>query len=229
MLVAIGILAVVVSFFKKNNTWSFLLKALIFVALIGLGFVVASYKNNFSTYVLLVVSSAAPMLLSTFDLKQHLIIKNEKQSNSSNNQVTKGSKKHSRFVESNGTLLSSIGIFGAAVCISIATLYVGLETYLGAGIGLAFGLALTFLTLAIDKNRNAINGLAYFFSFTAAGLFAGDIVLTLLYSFSLTNILFSAAALLCGIFAIANAKSNKNIWGILYYLGTICFFLTIFL
>ena len=236
MLVAVVILAVSVSLMKKNSSLTFLLKVLALIALVSLGFIVANYKDNFSGFSILLILGVMPMFLSTFDLKQMLEAKQKETANQQESAVKekvvaeqpqhtnkKTKKKGSRpqflnfFVQSNGNLLSAIGLFLSAICISISTLYIGKESVLGIGIGLLVGLAVTLVMLALGKLKNPFDATAFCLFVASAGLMLGNIILAFMYSFATTNIMFCIGALLFGVYSALQTKLNKNYLCPIYY------------
>lgn len=247
ILVAVVILAVCVCLMRKNNYLTFLLKTLSIIALVSLGFIVANFKDDFSGYSILVILSVLPMILAAFDLSQLLGEKKENkeiepatqtetQENETNEVFVDSqeepeaqNKKQNILVQSNGNLFFAIGAFLSAVCISVATLYIGKETYLGALIGLLIGGGATFALLAIKKLKNPIDIISYVLIFCAIGLMLGDIILALLYSFSTSNIMFCLGCLLFGVFSGLKLKFNKNYITAVYYASVIFLLLSILL
>lgn len=247
MLVAVVVLAVSVSLMKKNNALTFLLKSLALIAIVGLGFIVANFKDDFSGFSILVILSALPMFLSIFDIKQMLetkdISKQEEPLAQSNEEstgsietstedvpVSKKKKTHKNYLaECKTNLLCAIGIFLSAICISIATLYIGKETFLGAVIGILIGGAVTLVLLALKKIKNPFDIIFYFLIFSSIGLMASNIVLAFLYSFSITNIMFALGCLAFGIHAGLETKYSKNYLTNIYYVSMIFFILSILL
>lgn len=247
MLVAVVILAVSVSLMKKNSSLTFLLKVLALIALVSLGFIVANYKDNFSGFSILLILGIMPMFLSTFDLKQMLETKKketaqaqdipaeeeiaEQSENPKEKPKKKGTKTHflNFLVQSNGNILSAIGLFLSAICISISTLYIGKESVLGFGIGLLVGLAVTFVMLSLGKLKNPFDATSFCLFVASAGLMLGNIILAFMYSFAITNILFCLGALLFGAYAVLQTKFNKNYFNPIYYASVILFFLSILL
>ncbi len=247
MLVAVVVLAVGVSLMKKNNALTFLLKSLALIALVGLGFVVANFKDDFSGFSILVILSALPMFLSVFDLKQMLETKDtpkqetiKEQSNDNlsdfseasteENLVSKKKKSHKNYLaECQTNLLCAIGIFLSAICISIATLYIGKETFLGAVIGILIGGAVTLVLLALKKIKNPFEIIFYLLIFASIGLMASNIVLAFMYSFSTTNIMFALGCLAFGVYAGLQTKYSKNYLTNIYYASMIFFILSILL
>ena len=247
MLVAVVILAVCVCLMRKNNYLTFLLKTLEVIALACLGFIVANFKDDFSGYSILVILSVLPMILAAIDMSQLLGDKKEPSqvenaelnnpqetemninsqpiSQDENNQ----NKKQNLLAQSNGNLFFSIGTFLSAVCISVATLYVGKETYLGALIGLLIGGGTTFALLAIKKLKNIIDIISYLVIFVSIGLMLANIILAFLYSFSTSNIMFCLGCLLFGTFSGLKLKFNKNYINAVYYASVIFFLLSILL
>jgi len=239
MLVAVVILAVGVSLMKKNNALTFLLKTLALIALVGLGFIVANFKDDFSGFSILVILSALPMFLASFDLKQILETKNTEVSPGQaenqdiqppQEQTAKKKKiKKNYHAECKSNLLCAIGIFLSSVCLSIATLYIGKETFLGAIIGVLIGGAVTLILLALGKIKNPFDIIFSALIFVSIGLMASNIVLAFLYSFSTTNIMFSLGCLCFGVYAGLQTKFNKNYLTTIYYASVIFLILSILL
>ena len=247
MLVAVVLLAVGVSLMRKNNGLTFLLKTLTLIAIVILGFIVANYKDDFSGFSILVILSALPMFMTAFDLKQFMETKNaetpvtdlpgteadlpaEQPLEVQDYTPEKKSKtKKNYLAECKSNLLCGIGIFLSAVCISIATLYIGKETFFGAIIGLLLGGAAVFVLLALKKINNPFDILFNLFIFVSIGLMVSNIVLALLYSFSTTNIIFCGGCLLFGVYAGLQTKLNKNYLTPIYYVSAILFILSILL
>lgn len=238
MLVAVVVLAVGVSLMKKNNALTFLLKTLTIIALVGLGFTVANFKDDFSGFSILVILSALPMFLSVFDLKQMFETKQtlteenlEQQIEENTDEETAKKKKtHKNYLaECKTNLLCAIGIFLSAVCLSIATLYIGKETFFGALLGLLIGGAVTLVLLALGKIKNPFDIIFYVLIFSAIGLMASNIVLTFLYSFSITNIMFALGCVSFGVYAGLQTKYTKNYLTNIYYVGMVFFLLSILL
>ncbi len=246
MLVAVVVLAVGVSLMKKNNALTFLLKTLTLIALVGLGFIVANYKNDFSGFSILVILSALPMFLTAFDLKQMVDTKTassqeeiqekqtEEQAENSENTIEEQPAKKKKQVknhlaECKTNLLCGIGLFLSSVCLSIATLYIGKETFFGALIGLLIGGAVTFVLLALGKLKNPFDIIFYVLIFSSIGLMLSNIVLAFLYSFGTTNIMFALGCLLFGVYVGLQTKFNKNYLTNIYYVSMIFFILSILL
>lgn len=137
--------------------------------------------------------------------------------------------KTSKFFQSNGKLPLAIALFLSAVCLSVSTLYVGKETFLGAILAVAIGIAFTFLMLALKKISNPYDILSTFLIFASIGAMVANIIMALLYSISLTNIMFCIGCLLFGIYAGLNIKFSKTYLTLIYYTSTIFLFLAIFL
>ncbi len=244
MLVAVVLLAVGVSLMRKNNGLTFLLKTLTLIAIVILGFIVANYKDDFSGFSILVILSALPMFLASFDLKQ--ILEKEEPSLPSENEAIKetpeqeqpseiqdnttiNKKKKNSLSDCKSNLLCGIGIFLSAVCLSIATLYIGKETFFGAIIGLLIGGAVVFVLLALGKIKNPFDIIFNLLIFISIGLMVSNIVLSFLYSFSTTNIMFALGCLLFGVYAGLQTKFTKNYLTPIYYASTIFFILSILL
>ena len=251
MLVAVVLLAVGVSLMRKNNGLTFLLKTLTLIAIVILGFIVANYKDDFSGFSILVILSALPMFMTSFDLKQFMETKSTENSTADAPNAEpsaeanlpaeqsleaqdytsekKSKTKKNYLAECKSNLLCGIGIFLSAVCISIATLYIGKETFFGAVIGVLIGGAVVFVLLALKKIKNPFDILFNLLIFVSIGLMVSNIVLALMYSFSTTNIIFCGGCLLFGVYAGLQTKLNKNYLTPVYYVSAILFILSILL
>lgn len=246
MLVAVIALAVGGSFVKKNHSLSLLLNSLTLIAIVCLGFVVASYKNDFSGFSILVILSALPMFLTAFDFKKIFSknattpqIENTDESESDDtppateNQdeepLEEEKKKKNYLAESRTNLFFAIGVFLSAVCISIATMYIGEETFLGALVGILIGGATTFVLLALKKIKNPFDIVFYLLEFASIGLMLSNIVLALMYSFSTANIMFCIGCVGFGVFAGLKTKLTQSYLTNIYYVSMIFFLLSILL
>ena len=259
LLVATVALAVGVVLARKNNSLSFLLKTFTLIALVCLGIVVANYKDDFSGFSILVILSILPMFLALVEIRppqspenaQNLPSEQPKQQDEEQNaseiaeqaetaeeteetqedtsKKKKKKAKTSKFFQSNGKLPLAIALFLSAVCLSVSTLYVGKETFLGAILAVAIGIAFTFLMLALKKISNPYDILSTFLIFASIGAMVANIIMALLYSISLTNIMFCIGCLLFGIYAGLNIKFSKTYLTLIYYTSTIFLFLAIFL
>ncbi|MBP3619698.1 MAG: hypothetical protein J6J24_03460, partial [Clostridia bacterium] len=187
MLIAVIILYVCACFFNKNKALSFLLQAFCLISLLCLGIVVANSQNNFSAYVIFLIVAVVPQFLGLFDLqayingKQSFSFEPEKEDEPEKEEIEKAEgsdeeltpsqeeidtneddapakkeKKH-HFKTSKGELLNGVACFLSAICVTFAGLYVGLETFYGALLGVAIGFALMFLYLALKKEINLVD------------------------------------------------------------------------
>lgn len=244
MLVAVVILAVCVCIMRKNNYLTFLLKTLSIIAIVCLGFIVANFKDDFSGFSILVILSVLPMILAAVDMSQ-FVGENKEEVENSNNDTQKNEteeslqeptseenkkiRKQNILSKSNGNFFFAIGAFLSAVCLAVATLYVGKETFFGAIIGLLIGGGATFAFLAIKKTKNVIDIISYILIFCSIGLMVSNIILALLYSQSISNIMFCLGCLLFGVYSSLRLKFNKNYINAVYYASTILLLLSILL
>ena len=245
MLVATIVLAVGSCFFNKNKSLTHLLQTFAFIALLCLGLVAANYKNNFSGYSILLILSITPQFLNLFDLKGYLKAKQEamttekeseeeqpatpiiEEETTENEEKPAKKEKKQHFLHSNGTILQSLSLALSSFCVSFGGLYLGLETFYGFLIGLAVASALTFLVLILKKSLNPYDLLSYFLTFLAIGLLIGNMIIVILYSFSLINILYCAGALIfCG-YIILNNYVKGNYDEIIYFIAMFCLICTL--
>lgn len=205
---AAAILALCLCFVRKNKALFSVLQIFSLVSLLCLGFVGANYHNNFSGYSIFIILAIVPQFLLIFDLPEFLKSKlkasNENQSEFESDGKSSKKKKSNQhlFLNSNGSLLKSTALLLSSICLALAGLYVGLETFYGLLIGLAVGLALSFLSFIIKKNQNPYDKLSLFFAFLSIGLVVGQMLTSLLYSFSLTNILYCVGGAVFCIYAL---------------------------
>lgn len=99
--------------------------------------------------------------------------------------------KKSKLSDSDGFLLKSIGIFLTSAFLSVCGLVLGLESVYLYLLALTIGMLGTFVLLVIKKNLNLFDIISYALVFLSAGLAIAQILTVLLYSTSLTNILYS--------------------------------------
>lgn len=228
MLIAVVVLAVGVSLMKKSSPLTFLLKTLALIALVCLGFVVANFKDDFSGFSILVILSALPMFLTSFDLKQ-LLEKEDKSQEAEMQLAPQETGKKNLLAQCKSNLLAGIGIFLSAVCLSIATLYIGKESFFGALLGVFIGGAVTLVFLALGKIKNPFDIIFTLLIYVSIGLMLSNIVLALLFSFSTANIMFCLGCLLFGVYAALSTMFNKNYLMTVYYASAILLVLSILL
>ncbi len=248
MFVATTILAVSVCFSKKNKTLFFLLQTLSLIALVCLSLVAGNFKNNFSGYTVFLILAIVPQFISLFDLSEYLKTKAitteenketniaeiteienlnipEETSPDDNKKKKKESKHH--FLNSNGLLLKSVAMVMTSVCLGLAGVYIGMETFYGFLIGVALACALLFLLLIIKKTINPYDALSYFLMFLAIGIIVGQIATVLLFSFSLTNILFSVGALIYCVYVGLTAFVKSNFDHLAFFVAFFCLISTL--
>ncbi len=194
-MVACGCMAVAVCFVNDNKL-AYLLNNFGVALLVCTGLITATYKNNFTGYTLLLTAACAPLSLSVFRSK--MFEDDEKK------------QTWAKLIKYLGFLLSSVAIY-------VAMLYIGKETYLGAILGVAVALFLTFLDVIIkktykkgQKNRFFSIILLNFVKFLSVGIILGACVCALLYSTQIQNIMFVLGGLVfCGHIILNNFIENK--------------------
>lgn len=139
--------------------------------------------------------------------------------------IKKESKHH--FLNSNGLLLKSVAMVMTSICLGLAGVYIGMETFYGFLIGVALACALLFLLLIIKKTINPYDALSYFFMFLAIGIIVGQIVTVLLFSFNLTNILFSVGALIYCVYVGLSAFVKSNFDHLAFFVAFFCLISTL--
>ena len=137
----------------------------------------------------------------------------------------KESKHH--FLNSNGLLLKSVAMVMTSICLGLAGVYIGMETFYGFLIGVALACALLFLLLIIKKTINPYDVLSYFFMFLAIGIIIGQIATVLLFSFNLTNILFSVGALIYCVYVGLSAFVKSNFDNMAFFVAFFCLISTL--
>ncbi len=135
--------------------------------------------------------------------------------------------KKNHFLTSNGVFLSGIANILTAGCVTFAGLYLGLETFYGALFGVATGFAIMFLVLAMKKEINLFDIIGATLSFVAVGLLLGSIITVILYSVSLTNILFCLGCLAMATSFALQALHKTRFDNLIYCVGMICLFATL--
>lgn len=150
---------------------------------------------------------------------------NKNQEQEGESVATKEKKQH--FLSSKGEILNGVASLLTAICVTFAGLYLGLETFYGALFGLATGIALMFLYLALKKEINLFDLLGMTLSFISIGLLVGSVITVVLYSFSLTNILFCLGALILATYIGMKCFYKTKFDNLVYCLATICLLATI--
>ncbi|MBP3619182.1 MAG: hypothetical protein J6J24_00825, partial [Clostridia bacterium] len=83
------------------------------------------------------------------------------------------------------------------------------------------------LYLALKKEINLVDLLGTTLMFLGVGLLLGSIVIVILYSMTLTNLLYCGGALLLASYILISAFKKSKFNNLLYCLATICLFATI--
>ncbi len=217
------IILVAVGCFFKNSPISVLLKSLALIGTLALALSCAIYEGTFYGYSIFLILSVAPQFLSLINLKE---IFKPKQSPALEADEKESEKKHN-LAKSDNSLMNAIGIFLTSVCLGFCALYLGKETAYGFLIGIAVGLAVTFLLLALKRKTNLFDITSCFLMFTGAGIALGHIISVLIYAFSLINILFAAGLLIYVIYVALTVFWKSNYTQIAYYLSMITIFITL--
>ena len=226
LLAATIIFAILGCFVKKNTPAFFLLKASSIMSLAFFAMLCANYKQSFDGYSILLILSVFPAFITLFDLKSYIDNKKEQKTNEeifaeANNLPTK-QKKESKLLKSNGQILFGLATLLSAICISIASLYKGVESVYSFGLGISIGFALTFLAIIIKKNLPAFDVLNLFFIFISTGLLLAQIMMVLLYSTVLANLIYCAGVAVVCLYNLLKIKYNGKFLDLVYFLGMIC-------
>ena len=226
LLAATLIFALSSCFVKKNTPAFFLLKAASIISLAFFAVLCANYKHSFDGYSILLILSVFPAFITLFDLKSYIDSKNNTKTNeeifAEENDIPKKQKKQSKLLQSNGQILFGIATLLSAVCISIASLYKGIETVYSFGLGISVGFALTFLAIIIKKNIPAFDLLNLFLIFVSTGLLFAQILMVVLYSTALANLIYCGGVAIVCIYNLLKIKYNSKFLDLIYFLGMIC-------
>lgn len=226
LLAATVIFALVSCFVKKNSPAFFLLKAASIMSLAFFAMLCANYKNSFDGYSILLILSVFPAFVTLVDLKSYIDQKKEEKTAeeifAEENDLPKKQKKQSRLLQSNGQILFGVAALLSAVCISIASLYKGVESVYSFGLGISIGFSLTFLSIIIKKNLPAFDLLNFLLIFVSAGLLLAQILMVVLYSTALANLIFCAGAAVICLYNLLKIKFNGKFLDLIYFLGMIC-------
>ncbi len=216
----IGCISMVVLVCLVNSDKLILLFNIIGISfLIGLSVVTINFANSFNAFSVLILISILPLFLTCFKFD---IFKEKENENEEEN--LKKDKKNKTLTE----IIKGLGFLLSSICLSVAVLYIGLETYLIALLGLSIGVFLTFLTIILkkiykneQKNEFFIQFLTIFLHFLSSGLFLSVGISALMYSLVLKNILFAIGSMLIGINIILNNYLNSKFITPLLYAGVI--------
>lgn len=213
---------------KRGGKVFFALKTLLYICLICLGVSIASYKNNFSGFTLLLILSVVPMFLSLISLNENQPENEENYQNNQENYI-KNAKK-SAFFEKMAQILPKTAFMLSSLCVAISALYIGKETPFGILLGIAFACAMAFLDFIIKKRRFSFFDFCLkFMLFLGAGLALGAVIPVLLYSFTLPNILFAIGLIVYASYFILENYFSVNYVNIAYTIGMAMIFASILL
>lgn len=217
------IILIVLGCFYKSSPVSLLLKSLALIGTLALALSCAIYEGTFYGYSIFVILAVAPQFLSLINLKEIFKPKQDValENNEANSQPNHG------IMSSNNSFMTSIAIFLAAICLGFCALFLGKETVYGFLIGLGVGLAVTFLLLALKRITNLFDIASCFLMFTGAGIAFGHIISVLIYSFTLTNILFALGALIYVVYVAITYFWKNNYTQIAYFLSMFVIFSTL--
>jgi len=208
LLAATLIFVIAGCFVDRNSPLSYLLKVFALTSLVALGLIAANSKTNFGGYTIFALISIIPMFLSCFDLKKYYENKNPEAG-------------PSKFEKSNGTILFSVATLLASLSLSVCGIYIGYESLFVYFIGIAIGLALTFLVKTIKKKIPKVDFFSYFLCFTGVGILFGQIVSSLMFSFATSYLLFSLGLLLIAAYATIKIFKNSRFIELFYFAGMI--------
>lgn len=211
ILVACVALSAALCFVKKQSPFYAALKGFFFASLVCLGICCASYRNTFNGCSILLFLSVLPLIFTLFELKpgsafsveENDATELEKSEQETQNfdtengeKTSKKRKKRAIFAPNWTKIMNGMAYAVSAFCVAFCALYFGKESFYVFLVGLAIGLALTFLHFLIKK-RGLLSDpwgfCADFLHSLAVGFLLSAILPALLYSFALDNILFSVA------------------------------------
>lgn len=188
-------------------------------SLICLGIVTANYSANFNAFSILVIISIIPLFITLFKLNIYKAKNDE-------NQEEKDSRENKN--KTLTSILKGTGFLLSSICLSFAVLYIGLETFTIALLGLFIGLALTFWdailmkTYEIKKKYGFLTEFgANFIQFFSVGLFLSCALSSVMYAFVLKSALFAIGAIILAAHIILNRYVKIKYVNIVYYLGVI--------
>lgn len=219
MSVATLILAIIECFFKKHKAVSFSLQFFTLITLILTTFTVAHYKNNFSLFSIFLIVSIVPQFLTVFDFEKFFGKKKQTNIDLSNEEVEKNTKNFIDFKANGGLFVKSLGIFATSVFLVFCGLYLGKETIFSFLLAISIALFSTFILLLKKKNLNLFYILSHVFLFAAIGLSLAHILTVLLYSFNLTNILFSVGLLAYAVYCLVFVFTKNKYSNLIYLLS----------
>ncbi len=205
--------------FAKGKTLPLLLGIAYVVACALVGLASASFNQNFSLFVILLLSSIIPQLATAFNLKAFL----QKRSENSEENNAKNAKNGSFWSNSNGTLIISIANLLSAILLAVCAFVLGKETFVSVCVAPLVGISATLFAL-LKKKTNPFDLLSTFLSFSSVGLMLSQILIVLIYSTSISSILFCLGILIFAIYAVLSVSKASKYAKIAYFLSIMCLF-----
>ncbi len=135
-------------------------------------------------------------------------------------------QKNINIAEKYNDLVIGISYFLTSFCIFFCGLYLGLESFYGVLIAIFIGFALSFLYMIIKKDYKNFEGkrlallyLEKFLLFVSVGFLISSVIISLIYSFNLTNVLFSLGALSCATYIMLEVYYKSKFNHLAYFIG----------
>lgn len=136
------------------------------------------------------------------------------------------------FCESKGTLFNSLGFFMTAFLVAFSGLYIGKESlyaFLCAVPMAIFGLCIAVINGKLKGKVNVFDCLTAIFFYAGIGFLVGQAVATIIYSYSLKNILFTVGCGVLSFYALIKAFTKTHRLNFFLYAGLVLITLTIWL
>ena len=232
MFVVSGLLMVASIFLKKKDALYFLINALTIIAVIITEILCANYFNNFNGYSIILIIACVPLFLILFDFKQKQTLpSNEPKSGEINQENAKEKKKKINFSqelsESSGRIFEGLAFLISAFLIAFAGLYLGKVSYFGFLMCLPFALAGICISYLKSPKINKFDLIANILTYLAVGFLFGQILAVLIYSQTISSILYSLGALLFSTYAITSTCTKERRINIILYASLILFSISI--
>ena len=234
MFVVSGLLMVASVFLKKKDALYFLINALTIIAIIITEILCANYFNNFNGYSIILIIACVPLFLILFDFKQkQTLAPNESKTENveMNQENAKEKKKKINFSqelsESSGRIFEGLAFLISAFLIAFAGLYLGKVSYFGFLMCLPFALAGICISYLKSPKINKFDLIANILTYLAVGFLFGQILAVLIYSQTISSILYSLGALLFSTYAITSICTKERRINIILYASLILFSISI--
>ena len=231
MCIATFLFALANLIFDKRDSLRFLSQICALSCLCAVGILCGNLNNNFGGFTMLSLLSVFPMFLTSFDFK-HFLKKRKEEVEKTDLQFGDDGQKSTtkeRYLNSGGLLVFGFASLVSYTALAFAGLYRGYPMAFGFLIGLAFGLAFSFLALIIRKQVNTFDFLSYVLAFVGVGFLIGQFISALMFSLAVQNLVFCAGLVILSVFTSTKLFVENRYVSLLYYIGMIAVFLSIVL